>query len=358
MARARLSLKEQHQVLRDLKIFLQYGYTVSQAIQYIHKSATNRNIRSMCHDCSFYLAKGYNLTEFFNRTNWIEKEFISIIDIGEQTARLYSQDNASALDLLIQNIERTLNFKKQLISAISYPLITLSIIIVIAFVLIVFILPKILGNMIKIAGDTAKLPPETLYTYKFVTFVNDHLIGTFIVFFGFIGFCIYFVFHREIILGWLGDNIFKLPVLSGFYKTLFYIKFFSSMFMFNTSGINLADTLSYIYKAEINPYLKNIIFRIKKKVEKGESLYMSSRGETVIFDPLILSAFEQAEMGGLGQRLTFLIEFYTEKLNTFVEIFKNIIQPAAIIIVAFIIGGMAILLIRSIYAFIQNMPKM
>ena len=344
----RLNLKQQYQLFRDLRIFLQYGYTVNQAFVYIGQTSNDKLIKQMCGAIKYYFDKGYNLTDFFSRTNWINSDFISILSIGEQTARLYTDDGASALDLLIENIERTLNFKKQLISATSYPLITLGIILVISFVLIVFILPKILGNMIKIAGDPEKLPKETLLAWKFVSYVNEHLWLTFGVTFGFIGLCIYLILHREIVLGWLGDRIFTLPVISGFYKAVFYIRFFSSMYMFNTAGMNMADSLVYIYKSEINPFLKNIIIRMQKKVEKGESMYSAIKTSGNIFEPIIVSSFEQAELGGLSQRLTFLINYYSEKLSTYVEVFKNIIQPAAIIIVSMIVGGMAILLIRSI----------
>jgi type IV pilus assembly protein PilC len=358
MVKARLKLKQQYQLFRDLRIFLQYGYTVNQAFDYIRQTSSDKLIKQMCGEVKFYLDKGYNLTDFFNRTNWINHDFISIISIGEQTARLYTEDGNSSLDLLVQNIERTLTFKKQLVAATSYPLITLGIIIIIAFVLIVFILPKILGNMIKIAGDTSKLPKETLIAWKFVSYINEHLWLTFGVFFGLIGLCIYLILHKEIVLGWLGNRIFTLPVISGFYKAVFYIRFFSSMFMFNTAGMNMADSLSHIYKAEINPFLKNLIIRMQKKVEKGESMYSAIRTSGNIFEPIVVSSFEQAELGGLTQRLSFLISYYSERLSVYVEVFKNIIQPLAIIIVAFIVGGMAILLIRSIYSFVQNIPGM
>jgi type II secretory pathway component PulF len=348
---------------KNLNIFFKYGYTLSATVDNLYKTVKNNRVKKAVGELLLFVNRGYSLSDFILKTEYIPKEYYSLIKVGEQSASLSNISNdkskISILDTIIIDIKRKIDFGKKIRSALLMPTITFVIVILIVFIILTFLLPTILENLISITNNKEDIPKITLFMFNLVTFYNSHRIIVFACFFSFIALIILFFIKRTIFYKMLGLKIFKVPVIGKLYKYNFYLNIFSSLFTFTNAGISVSQAFKNMIAAELNPVLSQIMSQINKRIQVGYPLHKAfHQSYGGLFEPIILSSLQQSQAGGLLERLDFLINYYSDVLNDIIEYVRVIVQPISLIILGGIIGTMFAGILASIYSFIEKMPNM
>lgn len=351
----KLKNEELLEFFKNINIFFKYGMTLNESINYLHKTIRSSHLKKVISELNFFLQKGNSLSDFILKTPYFPKEYYSIIKAGEESASLAStkEGESSAISTIIIDLERKISFRKKLISALMMPAITFVIVIIIVFVLLTFLLPQILSNLIQIADTKTDIPKVTLMIYNIVQAYNNNRIIVFIILGGFIGFIIVSLYNQKYLYSMLGLNMFKIPVLGTLYRYNFYLNLFSTIHKYTKTGSNISQALGNIISAEKNVQIVKVLSQINKRVKMGIPIH-KAMSQYNIFDNVIISSLQQSEIGGLAERLEFLMDYYNKLTDDYIDKIRIFIQPATIVVLGLIIGSIFISIIASIYSFIQN----
>ena len=351
----KLKPEELLEFFKNINIFFKYGLTLNESINYLYKTIRSPFLKKVINELNFFLSKGNSFSDFILKTPYFPKEYYSIIKAGEESATLASvrEGELSAISGIIVDLERKIGFRKKLVNALLMPGITFVIVIFIIFILLTFLLPQILSSLIQIANDESDIPKVTLIVYDIVRYYNHNRIIIFILLGLMSGFVILSIINQKYLYNILGLKMFKIPLIGTLYKYNFYLNLFSTIHKYTKTGSNISQALTNIISAEKNIQVIKILSQINKRVKMGNPLH-KVMSQYAIFDPIIVTSLQQSEIGGLAERLEFLIDYYNKLTDDYIEKIKIFIQPATVILLGVIIGSVFISIIASIYSFIQN----
>ena len=124
------------------------------------------------------------------------------------------------------------------------------------------------------------------------------------------------------------------------------------------SGLSLNESVNIVSQAATNiPYQESLKV-IHGNVLKGITLSKSMKHFNKLFPNMMISIVEVGEnSGSLVQSLDYLAEFYTKEVNSLTKKLPTIIEPLLLILIAFIVGFVALAIIMPIYELTGNISR-
>jgi type IV pilus assembly protein PilC len=354
-----LTLQQNYEFFKFLNSFLSLGYSIEDSIHYIIEALPpqEKKLLNMLNELKLYISKGQTLSDFIQKTNYLNKSYIPLIITGEKTGTLAYTKNSinngkqSVLDRIIEDLKEKIDLLKQVKSAMTYPVIVVVAVIGLLLALTYKILPQIMTTMLEMAGgDITKFPSATRYMYNYVTFMHTNGTFVFLVIGIIIGSIIY-LFKSGKIYEYLKDNFFKIPLLGIIMKYKFYLSFFSNLLTFHSVGYDMVSAFKFLQTQEHNPFLKKFYRDAIFKLEQGANMH--SILDQKLFEDIIRTLIKQSEKGNLGDQLVYLVEYYKDRLLQFFAKLQSLLQPILLIVVGGSMGFVMVSLIKGIYGFMS-----
>jgi type IV pilus assembly protein PilC len=275
--------------------------------------------------------------------------FINMIKSGETAGNL-----EDILETLAEELKKSAGFKSKIKGALIYPAVIVGMMVLVTNFMVFFIFPKILSfyNSLNV-----QIPG----TAKFLIFVVEFSTkNIFYILTGSIIFIIFFILWTKTLSGkkFIDWIIIKTPILNNIAIKTYTVQFVRTLSSLLFSGIPLPKALeitsttinSHYYKNSINYFAEGI--RQGKKISEMIDLYQN------IYPPITSEMFNIGEeTGQLAQMLKQLAEFMEEEINNVLDNLPKLIEPILTIILAFIVGFIAVATVQLIYASIQIVQK-
>src|SRR3989344_307700 len=161
--------KEKIFFTRHLYIMIKGGFLVSEAIELLKGEVKSKKFKLALDDIVKRLLEGESLNKSISRhPNVFGRFYQNIIRIGEESGSLENN-----LKYLANQLSADYEIKKKITGAMLYPLIVIVLALIIAFVVTIFILPKIL-NIFSVLD--VKLPMATIILISGSTFFQKNWI--------------------------------------------------------------------------------------------------------------------------------------------------------------------------------------
>lgn len=261
--------------------------------------------------------------------------YINMVRAGEAGGIL---DNILG-KLAIQQ-EKDAHIRAKFKSAMTYPIILLSITGIVFIGLMVVVMPK-LGKIIKdLAGPTATLPPLTqvmLGISHFMTSFWYIIIGGLII--------IVFATKRYTATPEGRRNkdrlLMKIPVVKDIIKKVAIARFARIFASLMGAGVNVVDALNVTSKALGNAVIEDELIEASKAVINGQQLSVPLSASKV-FPPIVSQMMAIGEeTGQTDEILVKVADFYEEEVDAVVESLSSILEPIMIVIMGTMVGLIA-----------------
>lgn len=250
------------------------------------------------------------------------------------------------LDRLADNMEKDKDFKAKTKGALIYPVIVVIAMIIVAFIMMVFVIPK-LTEMYKDFG--ADLPFATQLLIDISTFVANFW-WLFIV--GGIGGS--FVFRR-----WLKTRsgriafdrlLLKIPVFGELRSKVTLTEFARTLSLLLGAGISLLQALEIVSEASNNILYREALQDAAKQVEKGISLSQAIAKYGNLFPPILSQMIAVGEeTGKLDDVLLKLSVYFESESEHAIKNLTTALEPMIMIVLGLGVGLMVIAIIMPIY---------
>lgn len=338
----RLSLNDKILFFRNLALLLKSGLSLIDSLTTLKNYQKSKTLKYILETIIDDIQRGQFLANSLDKfTNVFGELTVSIIRVGEITGNLV--ENLEKLSEELRKIEKV---RKKFISTMIYPSFIISVMLVIIILVIYFIIPKLLPIFENLNVD---LPTTTKVFLKISNFLINN--GLYILL-SLIMLIIVFIFlNRFKKLKYIFNFIFlKIPIIGELIKKYNLAQFSRSFALLLKSGIKIIEAIEISGKSLNNEVYKQNLIKASNFVLAGHSFNEFLSGYQNLFHYNFIKLIEVGEKtGNLEQNLFYLSNNYEEELDIAIERFVNSLEPFILIIMAIIVGFMAISIITPIY---------
>jgi type IV pilus assembly protein PilC len=266
--------------------------------------------------------------------------FVNMVEAGEQGGML-----DTILARLATYLEKSQEIVSKVKTAMVYPMIILIVALLSAVVMLTFVVPTF-ETMFASGGMTLPYPTQLLLNLsafvqaKWMWLLGGTFGGVFLI----------SNFYRTPTGRELGDRILlRIPVLGDLIHKTAIARFSQSMASLLTAGSNLIDALEAAAATTDNVVIEKALLSTRPAIEAGEGISKPLSQSGVV--PNLVS--RMVDVGETTGRLDDMFEkvsiFYEGEVDTAVTRLMKAMEPALIVVVGVILGGMVMALYLPIF---------
>jgi type IV pilus assembly protein PilC len=340
------TVKETDLVLftRQLSTMIDAGISLVQALTALYEQCDKkrqRNLRYVISDITARVQGGETFHESIAKHPRVfNRLFTSMVKAGEHGGLL-----AEILDRLAGFLEDSARLRKKVKSAMTYPVVVISIAFAITTFLIVRVVP-IFGEIFKDFG--AKLPAPT----QFLIDLSDFVRGEWYFLILGIGGTIFGL--RAFLRSKRGKQLtdkwkLKLPVFGPLIHKICMSRFSRTFAQLIRSGVPILEVLDIVGGTSGNHVIETSIKSVSEDVEKGDNLSVALSKKSV-FPPMLLRMVAAGEATGkIDTMLEKMADFWDEEIEAMLDALTSLIEPMLIVFLGVIVGGIVIAMFLPIF---------
>ena len=328
--------------LSQLSAYLKSGIALADAVKLLEQQCKNVNEKKALRAVYYDLSNGDVLSVAMDkRGEAFPKLLINMIKTAEMTGNLIE-----TLDDMVEYYSESEQTKKQMKSAMTYPIVVT----VFAAIVITFILMWVVPQFVSIYEDLGSdLPGITKVVIAISDFLKNYLLFLLI---GIIILCLVFIYLYKNVVGFrrkVQEFTMKLPIFGNiiiYNEVTIFTKTFANLVNHN---VFITDSMSVLSKITNNEIYKKLIRDTAKNLTKGEPISKAFKDQWAF--PLI--AYQMLitgeKTGRLGPMLEKVSEYYQEQHRNIINQMKSLIEPALIVFLAVVVGGILLSVIIPMY---------
>src|SRR5450432_547963 len=329
---------------RQLATMVDAGIPLVGAMTALYDSADPKrqvSLRNVIADVTSRVQGGESFHQSLAKHPFIfNRLYVSMVKAGEAGGLL-----AEILDRLAGFLEATARLRKKVKSAMTYPVIVITIAFLITTFLIVRVVP-VFGEIFKDFG--AKLPAPTQFLMDLSDFIRAEwyfmILG--------IGGTIFGVraFLRSTRGRQLSDRWkLKLPVFGPLVHKISMSRFARTFAQLIRSGVPILEVLDIVGGTSGNHVVEESIKGVSADVEKGDNLSVAL-SKKKIFPPMMLRMVAAGESTGrIDTMLEKMADFWDEEIEAMLDAMTSLIEPLLIVFLGVIVGGIVIAMFLPIF---------
>lgn len=330
----------------ELSKLVHAGIPLYNALTALADKYEKQNIYPIIVDLADKIKRGKNFSEALSfYPNTFDLIYCSMIANSEKTGTL-----PQALDELAAIMQRGLNLKKKISSALLYPSILGLFCAIVIGSLIFFVIPSIADLF-----EGKRLHPITkcvLAVSRAANAYKGHLI---------LSSCLFSVILlTSLCLKKVKENIYRtilqLPLIKNLMIKVSLVRFCRSFSVLLSTGIPYIEALKLAKEVTKHPLLKKDLTYAEKKILEGERLTQALKRANNI-PPLVIRMLEIAEESGKSsEMLTHIAKIYEDELERSLVKITSILQPVLLLFLGTVVGFIVLsvlLPLTDVSAFIE-----
>lgn len=326
---------------RQVAIMLNAGLTLIDALEILKKQTTKLSLVKMIEEIITKIKGGSSFSvALLDYKNIFSKLYISLVKSGEASGKL-----GEILLRLADNLEKEREFKSKLKGALVYPVIVIIGMFVVMFIMITFVLPKLLGLYkdfnVELPLSTKILIAVSSFSTQFWPLVLGMIfVGSY--------------FAKKYLATKAGKRSFdqfilKLPVFGHIVSISALVESTRTLAILISSGISILEALSIVVDATENSVYQQAFLTVSHKVEKGLSLGTALEQEEM-FPPILVQMSQVGEQtGNLDDTLFRLSKYFEMESEMATKTMTTLIEPAILVVLGVGVGFLVMSVITPIY---------
>lgn len=348
--RARVKLKELCVFTRQLSTMISAGIPLLEALEILQEQVTNAGFKFVIDDVIERIRSGSDFSHALDEHRKIFGGiYVNMIKAGEASGQI-----DTILDRLADYMESTEELRREIKSAMTYPVISLVLILGITAFLVLVIVPKFKEIFEQLNLDLAQESPITHY----LMVISDTLRNQFFMVFGVVvAVVIAFIFYIKTRTGrkhwhWFMLNM---PVFGSLFRRVAISRFARTFSTLIQSGVPMLGALDIVAGTAGNVIIEAAVIKAKEAVSRGETL-AEPLAETRVFPPMVTRMIAIGEKtGALEKLLSKISDFYDSEVKATVKALTSIIEPLLIATMGLIVGGIVLAIFYPIIRIQQKL---
>lgn len=141
----------------------------------------------------------------------------------------------------------------------------------------------------------------------------------------------------------------RAPVLGDVIRKSAVSRFTRTLGTLVSSGVSILEGLEITAKTAGNQVVHNAVMESRQSIAGGETI-AAPLEKSKVFPPMVISMIAVGEQtGGLDEMLSKIADFYDEEVDVAVSALVSLMEPAMIVLLGVIVGGMVIAMYLPIF---------
>ena len=327
----KIKLKDISLFCKQMSVMLESGIPLNNAVDILEQQATSKNLKSSLKIVSKSLKEGSQLSKaMLDQEGMFPDLLIRMVQAGEKTGKL-----DEVLEKMSEHYNKELKTSRQIRGAMIYPAVLAFLAVGAVLALLYIVIPSFSG-IFEQSGMAMPLPTRIVLAAS--NFVRSY----WYILFGVTGILVFlFLRYRSTEAGRYQLDRLKLnlPVIKGPMQKIVTARFASTLAILTSAGIPLVEAIESAAATTNNAVVIEKMKIANEGLQKGERLtgMITSTG---LFPPMMLSMVKIGEeSGSLESMLVKTSDYYEEELEAAIKQLLSLLEPAMIIVMGVIIGG-------------------
>jgi len=326
----------------QLAVMVDTGVPLVDSLEAIAENVTHENFRAVLADICEQVKSGVDFSQALRRYPRIfSRLFVAMVKASEASGTM-----GKMLRRVADYLEKQRRIRRRVKGALAYPLGMLGFCVLVVTGMLLFVLPRFEKIY---AGKSAVLPAPTRFLLGLSSFMSGYW------------YVILAVLGASATVSWLllrrpQGKVFldtvrlKLPVLGPMFRKACLARSLRTLATMVASGVSMLDALGIAAEVAGNVHYDRIWRNLCERLKSGASL-----SEEMSRVPLIPTCVSQMVAAGerTGQLATVLDRvsgFCEEDLDTAVRTATSFIEPAMIVVMGLVVGGIALALLLPVFS--------
>lgn len=347
----RVKLAEVAVATRQFATMVDSGLSVVRALGILSGQVENKELGRVLAEVRLDVERGSALSgAFAKHPKVFSRLFVTMVQAGEAGGTL-----ETVLTDLAATMEKQAVLVRKVKSAMTYPIVVMSVMVVIFLALLIFIVPTFKKLFTSLH---ATLPAPTLIILKISSIILSPaaILVVLAIVGGVIG-----------VRKWIGTengrakwDAFKLrpPIFGPLIHKVSLARLSATLASLVQSGVPIMESLDIVSETAGNKTVGDVLQKAKAGVREGRSLADSLRGYDEIIPPLLVQMIEVGEQtGALDSMLAKVAQFYDGEVETTVSNLTSMLEPLLTVVMGAGVGIMVISMYLPMFTYIKHIPQ-
>ncbi|MEM1323510.1 MAG: type II secretion system F family protein [Bacteroidota bacterium] len=340
-----LSMKKKEAFYTELEVLLKAGLDLKTALDLIEEGKVNNKDKALLETIRQAVIQGDSLSGAMKATKKFSPYEIYSIQIAEESGKL-----PPVLVELSSYFAKSMQYRRLLISALSYPVLVITVSLFALVFLLNFLVPLFSDIYARLNQD---LPGLTLFIVNLSDVVQKYL-GKVLLGLGIL--VTFFLFQRK--KDWarkLGSSLLmRLPIFGGIVKQLYLARFSQAMSFLLGARVPLLSAIDLIRKMVGFYPIEKSLDVVEADITKGHALHHSLRQFKVYPRQMVALVKVGEEANQLDVMFKKLAEQYNEEVEQRTKTLGSLIEPVLIVFLALIVGLVLVSMYLPIFKLVTN----
>ena len=335
---------------RQLAILLEAGLPLVRSLRTLERQAKNPAVRKILGKVASSVEGGSGFSEALAQfPTSFDNLYVNMIRAGEASGKL---------DLILSRLaafrEKAEKIAGKVKSAMTYPIIVLTIAIIMTAGLMVGVVPKFKTMFEGMLGKDAQLPALTQLVMDISNALQEHIllvvIGVVILIVGIN------LINRTAGGKLFFDTIkFRMPMFGPLISKNAISKFARTLGTLTGSAVPALDALKIVRDTADNALIAKAVQQIHDAVKEGETM-SSVLSSTNVFPVMVVSMIEVGEeTAKTPEMLEKIADTYDEEVDNAVAALTSMIEPMLMVFLAVVVGGIVIAMFLPLIKIIETL---
>jgi len=319
---------------KQLRTLLTAGVPITKILEVLETQTDNLKLRGIIARISQDIREGSSLYDAFRRhPNAFSPLYCSMVQAGEASGAL-----PEILDRLIYITEHENKIRSDIKSALQYPLLVISFLVVAFFVLLTFVVPKFAG-IFENAGIDLPVPTKICMWMYFALSQYWYILvgGTIALLVG-----AYYYLRSENGKLTTYRLLMRLPIVGPLLIKAAMSRFASIFSILQSSGVTVMEAMKILYGTIGNAAIARELDQINERLEQGRGIANPLKSSRY-FPPLVINMISIGEeAGNLEDMLNEIAKHYDDELEYEMKKLSDAIGPLLTVGLAAVVGFFAL----------------
>lgn len=341
----RVKLKEISVFSRQFAVMINSGLTLMRSLAILAVQTENRFFAGVIEQVRKDIESGSSLSQALSRhPKQFNRLYIAMVRAGETGGSL-----DHTLSELARTIEKQVELRGKIRSALAYPVAVLSLVTLILMAMLIFIVPIFKKMYDELGG---KLPAPTLILIDVSNIMVNALPLVILA-----AIVAVFLYRR-----WVATDtgraardavVLKIPIFGGLIRKTAMARFAGTLATLLRSGVPVLESLDITQGTVGNEVVADGVRAIQGGAKQGEPLTRALRDHPV-FPPMVTHMMSVGEeTGALDTLLDKVATFFEDEVNRTVEALTSLLEPLLICVLGSAVGAMVISLYMPMFDIIK-----
>ncbi len=341
---------------RQLATLLDAGLPLVRGLRILQQQqAENHQLRTVLREVIGSVESGKTFSDSLHKFPKVfDNLFVNMVRAGEAGGVL-----ETVLNRLAEFSEKAQRLKRKVKSAMTYPIVVLSIAMLVVIFLLTFVIPRF-KSMFAEQGRELPFITQTLIDIAealiaFLSFRNPIVTVAVIIVLTVAIIGIRFIAKTP--AGIYSIDAFKVraPIFGTLVRKVIIARFTRTLGTLISSGVPILQALDIVQDAVGNALVAKAISKVHTSIKEGESVVGPLR-DSGVFDAMVVGMIDVGEeTGTLAEMMLRVADSYDEEVDVAVDGLTSLLEPLLIVFLALIVGTIVIAMFLPLLSLMQGM---